>query len=194
MAVVAHSWGAVIAAMYLAQAPEAVSQAVLIEPPGLTAEHRARVGLVVDLAAPGYLEMVWSTEGLSTFDHETLDYQLLRMLKSNIRNFFCDPRHPPEWPVWRPGGLALAAWEMEAMDGPFAALDLRPGLAAYPRKVLLVGTACSPIGTDYQRETNATLFRDAEVLHIPDAGHRVVVEQPELLLAGLTAYLNPAVP
>lgn len=187
----AHSWGAVIASLFIARHPDLVHQAVLIEPPGLKGEFAKKVGLAIDLLAPGYLDLVWSTDLLAPVDHETLDYKTLMMVHSGIRNFFCDPEHPPDLPLWRLGGLALLVWENEALQGGGYAYDFTPGLERFPRKVLLVGTECSPIGTDFQRETNLTVFPNAELLDIRRSGHRLLSEQLDALLAGLDLYLEP---
>jgi hypothetical protein len=181
----------VTAALFMGAHPDQVFQAVLIEPPGLKDEFMNRVGLSIELTAPGYLEMVWSNEMLPPVDHETLDYKTLMMVGSGVRDLFCDPDHPPPLPVWRLGGLALAVWESEVLSGTSYSYDFTPGLESFPRKVLLVGTECSPIGTDFQRETNLTVFPHAELLHIPRSGHRLLTEQLDLLLEGLDAYLDP---
>ncbi len=191
VSLIAHSWGAVSAALFMGAHPERVHQAVLIEPPGLKDEFMSEVGMSVDLFAPGYLEMVWSNELLAPADHELLDYKALMMVHSGVRNLFCDPDHPPSLPVWRLGGLALAVWESEVLSGMSYSYDFTAGLDRFPREVLLVGTECSPIGTEFQRGTNLTVFPQAELLHIPDSGHRLITEQLDLLLAGLDDYLEP---
>lgn len=188
---IAHSWGAAIAVLFMARHPEMVHQAVLIEPPGLKAEFADKVGLALDLFAPGYLDMVWSNDLLPPVDHETLDYKTLMMVNSGVRNLFCDPEHRPPLPVWRLGGLALAVWESEVLSGTGFSYDFTPGLEKFPRKVLLVGTECSPIGTDFQRETNLTVFPNAQLLDIRHSGHRLITEQFDALMRGVNAYLEP---
>jgi proline iminopeptidase len=190
VSIIGHSWGAVFVALYLAQHPQAVHQAVLIEPPGLTSDFQNRVGQALDLFAPGYLDMVYSTDLLSPTDHETLDYKTLMLLKSGIRNFSCDNDHPPPFPVWRPGGLALLVWENSLLNGGSYSYDFSPGLAEYPGQVLIVGTECSPLGATFQEQTNLTLFSHATLLDIPRSGHRVTIEQPALLLTALNAFLD----
>jgi proline iminopeptidase len=192
--IIGHSWGAAFVALHLSRHPQAVHQAVLIEPPGLKSEFQNRVGQSLDLLAPGYLDMVYSTDLLPPVDHETLDYKTLMLLRSGIRTFSCDNDHPPPWPVWRPGGLALLVWETSPMKGGVYSYDFTPGLDGFAGEVLIVGTACSPLGTSFQRDTNLTLFQHGRLLDIPGSGHRVTIEQPALLLEGLNAFLDGGAP
>jgi proline iminopeptidase len=111
ISLLAHSWSAAFVALYLARHPERVHHAILLEPPGLKASFQQEAGLALNLLAPGYLDLVWTTGMLSPTDQATLDYEVLGMLHSGVRDLFCDADHPPAWPVWRPGGLALAVWE-----------------------------------------------------------------------------------
>jgi len=188
--ILGHSWSATIAALYLGAYPDAVFQAVLIESPGLKDEFQEQVGLALDLAAPGYLEMVWNTEYMPT-DHEGLDYQMLAMSRSKIRHFFCPGKPNPEWPVWRPGALALIVWERSVLSGTSFSYDFTPGLDRFTGEVLIVGTECSPLGTEFQEKTNLTVFQNATMLHIPDSNHRILTEQFDALVTGLRDFLDP---
>ncbi|MCB9651309.1 MAG: alpha/beta hydrolase, partial [Deltaproteobacteria bacterium] len=179
---IGHSWSAAFVALYLARHPEHVRQAVLIEPPGLKDSFQDQVGLALDLMAPGYLDLVWSV-GSAPLDHVGLDYQMLGMLQSGVRNFYCDPDDHPPWPVWRPGALALITWEAAILKGTSLDYDFTPGVGDFTGEVLIVGTECSPIGTEFQTATNLTVFQDARVLDIRGSGHRILTEQPEALLA-----------
>lgn len=189
--ILGHSWSATIVALYLAAHPEAVHQAVLIESPGLKDKFQEKVGLALDLTAPGYLEMVWNSEYMPV-DHEGLDYQMLATSRSEVRHFFCPGKQNPDWPVWRPGALAAIVWERSVLSGTTFSYDFTPGLDRFTGEVLIVGTECSPLGTEFQKATNFTVFQNAKLLHIPNSNHRILTEQPEALMAGLRAFLNPA--
>lgn len=187
-----HSWSAAIATEYLAAHPEAVYQAILIEPPGLTGAFQREAGLALDLLAPGYLQMVWGSEYMPV-DHEGLDYQMLAMSRSEIRHFYCPGQPNPEWPVWRPGALAVIEWERSILDGAsIASYDFTRGIDRFSGEILLVGTDCSPIGTEFQKKTNLTVLPHASLLHIPRSSHRILTEQLDVLVAGLRAFLKPA--
>ncbi len=188
--VIGHSWSAAIVALYLAAHPAAVYQAVLMEPPGLKDEFQARAGQALDLLAPGYLEMVWNAEDMPV-DQEGLDYQMLAMLHSGVRQFFCPGAKDPSWPVWRPGALALIVWERSVLSGMSFSYDFTEGLDRFQGEVLLVGTECSPIGTEFQKSTNLSVLPNASLLHIPDSGHRILTEQLDTLVAGLRDFLDP---
>ena len=190
ISIIGHSWSAAIVALYLASHPDAVFQAVLMEPPGLKDEFQEQAGQALDLMAPGYLEMVWNAETMPV-DHEGLDYQMLAMLHSGVRQFFCSDAKNPEWPVWRPGALALIVWERSILNGMSFSYDFTEGLDQFDGEVLIVGTECSPIGTEFQRSTNLTVFPNASLLHIPDSGHRILTEQFDALVAGLRVFLDP---
>jgi proline iminopeptidase len=187
--VVAHSWGAVFAAIHLARHGGDVRRAVLVEPPGLKAAFMEGVGEALSLTAGGYLDLVWSDEELSSDGDETLDWKVIAMLRSGIRRFSCDEDHPHDWPVWRPGGRALIEWEMSVVSGAGYSYDFTAGVGSFPGRVLLVGTECSPLGAAFQRATNATVFARAEVAQIARAGHRVFVEQPDAIVAAVRSFL-----
>lgn len=190
VSLLAHSWSAAIAARYLARYPDDVARAVLLEPPGLKAEWQSQVGLALDLLAPGYLDLVWSNELLAAVDHETLDFRALMMLRSGVRNFYCDADHPPPWPIWRAGGLAVVTWEAAILDGTTLSYDFTPGLTSFTRPVLIVGSSCSPIGASFQRRTNLTAFRDARLFELVGSGHRMLTEKPQELVAAVRAFLE----
>jgi pimeloyl-ACP methyl ester carboxylesterase len=68
--------------------------------------------------------------------------------------------------------------------------DFSAGLDQFPRKVLLVGSTCSALGAVYQAKHHQPLFGEAEVVRVPNAGHRLHVEQFELVFAALDAYFD----
>ncbi|GAB4405452.1 MAG: hypothetical protein OHK0039_06460 [Bacteroidia bacterium] len=187
-----HSWSAFFAAVYLATYPQAVRQAVLVEPNGLKDAFltESEVGGALNLFTPGYMDMMYANTYFSAQDHAQLDYQALGMLTSAVRNFYCDPDDLPEWPVWRVGSYALIVWEKSILKNGRFHFDYTGGLDRYPNPVLLVGTECSPIGYAFQETYHKPLFQDAEVLRIEDAGHRLLTEQFAALVEGLKAFLS----
>lgn len=190
VALMGHSWSAVHAAMAVAAYPASFDQVVLLEPNGFTSDIQNTIGLALNLMSPGYLDMNWSLDGMSAADHERLDWQMMGLLDSGVRKLNCDEDDLPPWPVWRPGGLALIAWEASLFQQGRLDFDLTAGMAEYPGRVLFVGTECSPLGSDFQEAGNMTHFGDAELLHIEDSGHRLVTEQFDALEAGLRGWLE----
>jgi proline iminopeptidase len=186
-----HSWSAVFAAMYLAKHPEAVDQAILMEPFGLKSEFMEAVDVPLHLTSKGYLDMMYSSKYMTARDHEMLDYQMLSVLKSGVRSYFCDEDHLPPWPVCRVGGYALLIWEKNLLKGTRYDYDFTRGLAAFSGEVLLIGSSCSPIGYAFQETYHLPLFQHARVLKIENSGHRIVTEQYHALLDGLQDFLTP---
>jgi proline iminopeptidase len=188
--IMGHSWSAFFTARYLARYPDHVTQAILIEPNGLKDEFMKDVGMALNLFTEGYMDMMYTTKYFTAKDHETLDYQALAMLSSGVRNFYCDEKNIPDWPVWRVGAYALMVWESSILTNGKYDFDYTKGLEQFPNKVLIVGTSCSPIGYDFQEKYHQPLFRDAEVLRIENSGHRILTEQFDSLIIGVKKYLS----
>jgi proline iminopeptidase len=190
---IGHSFGAMYSALYMSRRPEAVRQAVLMEPAGLNTrifeESFPRL-FRLDLFDPGLNQTFWQSEVLSASDHETMDYKaLLSLANGRLLAYFCDPDNPPRLPVWRPGAYAELVRNERFRPGGGNAFDHAAGLESFPAKVLLLGSECSALGYDFQVRYHQPLFREAEVVHIPQAGHRLIVEQPEAVLAAIRNYL-----
>ena len=183
---VGHSWSAVFVARYLAAYPGELDQAVLLEPAPLSTAIAGHLPAIINLSRIGYLDMFWSAEMLSPLDHARLDFRTQGMLHSAVRNFFLDPDHLPDWPVWRVGGLALLHWEA----GVVGDYDFTGGLAGFGGEVLLVGSSASPIGYAFQETWHQGLFSKARSLRIENSGHRMITEQWGALEAGIRAFLK----
>jgi len=181
-----HSWSAVFVARYLAKYPDEQEQAILMEPPPLTWDISTHLPPIINLSREGYLDMFWSSQTISPEDNARLDFRMLGMLNSAVRNFFLDPDHLPPWPVWRIGGLALLHWEGGVM-GPY---DFTSGLKDNSCPVLLVGSSASPIGADFQTEWHKDLFANAQVARIENSGHRMITEQWDALESALQGFLE----
>ena len=188
--IMGHSWSAVFVAMYLGKHPAEVEQAILMEPLGLKAEFMENVDIPLNLTTEGYLDMMYSSKYMTPKDHETLDYQMLAVLRSGVRDYFCDIDNLPPWPVWRVGGYALIVWEKNLLKNNKPDYDFTYGLKLLPQEVLLVGSSCSPIGYEFQQKYHQPLFQHAQVLRIENSGHRIVTEQYEALVEGLREFLN----
>jgi len=189
ISILGHSWSAAFAARYLAEYPGKVNQAILIEPFGLKDEYMESLDGMLNLFSPGYMNMMYTSTYLTPADHETLDFRMLATLKSAVRDYFCDCDDLPDWPVWRVGGYALLSWESDILEKGRYKYDFTDGLQDFQGDVLLVGSECSPIGYDFQKEFHQNLFANAATLNIPDSGHRILTEQYEELSEGLKFFL-----
>ncbi len=188
---VGHAWSAAFAAMYAARYPADTAQLVLMEPPGLKSEYMAAAQQILRLTSVEYCDMNVFQDSLAPTDHERLDFEMLAMLDSGVRDFFVDVNDRPAWPVWRVGGLALIVWERSLVNASGAwQYDLTAGLGGYPNPVLIVGSSHSPIGYAFQETYTKPLFPSARVLHIEQSGHRMITEQWAQLETGLRVYLK----
>jgi proline iminopeptidase len=194
---VGHSFGGMYATLYLARRPENVERAVLLEPGGLTGtifEASMDDAVRVDLFDPGLAGSFWQGGLLGPGDHAQLDYKALQILENgHLMRYSCDPDHPPHLPVWRPGAHVeyLRGVRMGMRGGMPGHLDFdfTVGLERFGGPVLILGADCSALGYDFQVRHHQPLFRDATVVRVPDAGHRLHVEQPARVLEALRAFL-----
>jgi proline iminopeptidase len=193
-----HSFGAMYAALYTSRLPERVDQLVLLEPGGLTGKIFSETYdsiINVDLFDPGMNEMFWQNELLTPSSHEAMDYRaLMILLNGRLTNYYCDAEHPPHYPIWRPGAYVeyLRGLRMGAGGGlgtPRFDFDFSSGLDSFPRQVLIVAGTCSALGPEFQRRYHVPLFADAEVVTIPNSGHRMFVERFDAVLEAVRGYL-----
>ena len=187
-----HSFGAMYSALYLSARPQHVRQAVLLEPAGLNSAGMQEAidrSFQLDLLGPAFAARSWQNTVLAPADHDQIDYKALSILKGANVKYFCDPDHPPDWPVWRSGGYYDLIRNRKLMKGTRFDFNFAYGLQHFEPEVLLVGGACGGIGYDFQREFNAPLFKNCRVERIDDAGHRLVTEQFEAVLSLLKTYL-----
>ncbi len=186
---IGHSWSAIFAALFLENYHENIRQIILMEPFGLNDEVMSKVDVPMNLTTLHYLDMNYSTKYLTAKSHEELDFQMLAILKSGVRNYFCDIESLPEWPVWRIGGLALIVWERNILDGTNYKYDFTEGLEQFSDTVLLIGSECSPIGYTFQKEYNASFFQHTKTIEILNSGHRMLTEQFDSLTMKIQSYL-----
>jgi proline iminopeptidase len=188
-----YSWSGIFASLYAAQHPENLEGLILIEPPGLKGEYQAIAGSALNLLGSGYLGMTYLSEFLSPTDHEMIDFRSLAILEAGVRDFFVDIDNRPTMPVWRVGGLAVSVWESEVISGMGYEYDYTHGLGTFPHPVLFLATDHSPIGYDFQQRTNTNEFQDPRLVKIPNAGHRLIVEQPEAVTQALQDYIQEVI-
>jgi len=201
LTLIGHSFGAMFAALYISSHPENVRQAILMEPAGLTGGiFEATFGDLfnMNLFARGLNEGFWQTEVLSPADHEQADYKALMMLLDTKQmNYFCDPDSAQELPVWRPGALLEAlrpALLGASASGAGFSHDYAFGLHAFEPEVLLIAGECSALGPAFQEKHHMPLFKHATLRVVPNAGHRMFVEQYSFVIKLVRDYLSAEVP
>jgi len=202
---IGHSWGAMLAAAYLDRYPDTVSHAVLAEPAFLTAEQGnhwyEQIGRGQPPLSWALLGGVWRSwiESLYVYgpdedarrDFFTHQVMNLDVPGHPLASYYCasDP-HSAYDTVWRTGSRSFRAIIENAMVGGHFQHDLVSTKAKrFPHKVLFVAGRCNTvIGPDVQRQ-NLSLFANAELAVVEDAGHTMFGERPEASLAILQRYL-----
>jgi proline iminopeptidase len=193
---IGHSWGGGVATMFAGTYPEAVEQLVLLEPIPLTGSDMQQ--LYQTIVEFSYLNADWNSmarqgEMLSLRGHEQLDYRAMMVLRSSMtRNYHCDRANPPAWPVHRVGGQ-VESFRTRTLGNPLTAgftYDFRDGIDQLQDTVLILGGSCSSLGYAVQAEYTKPHFRHAQVREIPDAGHRMNIEQFDRVMAELQAFLH----
>lgn len=204
---VGHSWGAMLAAAYLDRHPEQVSHAVLAEPAYLTAERgnqwfeaigRGRPRLSLPLLGGAWRSLVQSLYVYGPDGDARSDFLLGSLLELDVpghplARYYCDQDLRTAFlPGWRSGARALDQLFGKARNdaGDFTLDLVSPGIKRFPHKVLLVAGSCNRVmGPEAQRQ-NLTLFSEAELAVIKDAGHTMFGEQPEASLQVLRRYFG----
>lgn len=198
---IGHSWGAMLAAAYIGQHPERVSQVVLAEPGALTnaamASFQTHFASVLDAdlilrIAPVYIEALHLAD-----DRERVDYigarQAELWAEDEANPYHC-PGRPLNQPTWRVGATATDAIQSSARraDGQVDMALFSANAGRFTRPVLFLASACNDwLGEALQRQ-HAALFPSAEVVVIPDAGHLMFNDNPKDSLAAVRAYLGAA--
>jgi proline iminopeptidase len=195
VSIIGHSFGAMYASLYMSRRPNAVNQAVLMEPAGLNGQiFGDTFDDVFDLKLfdHEYNAQVWETEVFAPSGHEEMDYEALGLLHNgNMVNYHCDPDSPPEFPVWRVGAY-FDYWRNKGLrSGGGFAFDYAQGLGGFSNEVLILGSECSALGFDFQQTHNAPLFGSAKVVGIPGTGHRMFIEDPIAVVTVVRDYLQP---
>jgi len=176
-----YSWGGLHASLFTVHHPEAVAALVLIEPAPLSREaNDAMESHNGGLGESFVNELLWQVDFLSPSDHVELDRKAYAAAPDAIRDYWCDPEHPGEYPMWRHGIFTdITATERVRNDASFDALS---ALANYRSPVLVVGSSCGPLNADFQRKHTLPLFASAELAELDGVSH-LDLFTPELVSA-----------
>lgn len=200
--IIGHSWGAMLAAAYVGQHPDSVTQVVLAEPGALDNAGLAR-----------FNERQSATQGLDYYrlliptifeafhlkgpDAENYNDYIFGKMSASFTTtaasgYRCDDEQivavAPDVPV-PPSRFGATAYR--ALFGANA--DLSPiaaHAASYTGDVLFIASECNTfIGADFQRGQMG-LFPQAELVVIPNAGHEMFGENPADSLAAVRAFFG----
>lgn len=199
VALVGHSWGAMLATAYLGHAPGKIARAVLMEPGYLTAAEgdawSARAKTM--MAGPRFWWTALVTgiraQHIEGPDPDAREDFLVGTIVADFASHPDNPYHCPDkpWaaPSWRFGARASSA--LMANASPADIDGLAAAARTYPGPVLLLAGACDTwIGGDLQAR-HAALFANATLKIIPGAGHDMVTDNPDATLAAINAFLTP---
>ncbi len=197
VALVGHSWGAMLVTAYLGRAPQKVSHAVLAEPGFLNTELLERSGIRMGPRwEAGYLFFAarrWfqslHIDGPDV--HAAQDYFIGEVAARANPGYYCDGNIPAlAIEHWRAGAVAMRAMfaANRDADGKLE-LDFTVGLERFTNPVLLLASECnSLIGVEHQR-VQGKFFPASQLRVIPNSGHMMFVEQTKTSLVAVREYL-----
>lgn len=199
---VGHSWGAMLASAYLGEHPQKVSHAVLAEPGFLTSEFAKKWNENIRLRfSTGILYYFLKTkfealhidgpDDQAADDYFTHQMNLYQGSDHPQAGYYYEGDFPDEEGSWRFGSQASDALFQQAVDadGNFN-INMVEGVENFKNKVLFIASECQTvIGVDWQKD-QMMFFPNAELAVIPDAGHEMFAENPEVSIAVVQEYMN----
>lgn len=195
---IGHSWGGALSAIYTARHPEKVDRMVLAEPAPLTPSMDAASD-VVDGATPDLRILISGTrfwlQSLHLDDHDDHtrgDYLFTHMaLRSNPGHHCEDGMVSPDTAMWRMGRLVVGEMRQSLLDanGDLRS-DLIDGIEDYTEEILFLVADCSSLIGPVLQEHQMTLFQNARMVTIEDAGHMMFTDQPETSIAAIQTFLE----
>jgi proline iminopeptidase len=187
--VVGHSWGGMLAMAYAAAHPNRVDRVILIASGGPTLEFtgwfgdniRARLRPEDDGA-----QQYWKEAARHGVSAEKVAIESVRAI---VPGYFFE----------RAKALAFAsqltegAYHPDVNAGLFADLgknyDLRPGLRAVDRPVLIIAGHQDPIG-DKTAEDIRSLLKSSTLVYLDKCGHFPWLEQPDALRRAIAGFMD----
>ena len=191
-----HSWGAMLASAYTGIHPDKVGRLILAEPAFLDASTMDvfSTGGLPPLRVIWGFASAWIGKWFVRTDGDAYardDWFLLQILPlTQGTGEMCDGRLPA-MQAWRFGSSNFQATVGRMMDDPGFAkqLDFRKGVDAFQGPTLFLAGDCNRVvGEAHQRKLMGH-FAHARLEVIPEAGHFMFNDQPELSVAAVRAFL-----
>jgi proline iminopeptidase len=199
---IGHSWGATLAAAYLARYPERVAKVVFSSPGALTLADYATTGTgILDRLSPEQRAranaLLYQPRALAAWalarvnpraahafaGDQELDAHYRRIVAASAPGLFCDQRLAA---TLAPDGEGFYANQVTLTDPN--APDPRAALSRSDVPALVLKAGC-----DYLPWPLAIAYRDivpnAAMVYLPDAGHQAYLEQPATYFATVRAFL-----
>jgi proline iminopeptidase len=205
LVLVGTSWGATLATSYLAAHPDRVAGLVLVSPGALwspawlddaegdiwdrlTEDQERRVDEITAgsrLAAWGLLMQVNPEAAHALVGDDEVDARFAEILRTVAPAGTCDPTTDLAYEGPPPGLYANQLVSADELDRP----DPRPALRDVDVPTLVLRGECDYKRPEIAAEYAATI-PGAELQEIPDAGHLIRVDQPDLYEAALLGFLD----
>jgi proline iminopeptidase len=188
---VGHSWGAMYATEYISRHPSKVAGTVLIEPGPLTGalfEEFKEETVDLDLVSEWLNDYAWAHSVVSPDDHARADYlRLVGMLAGQPEHGVTQDDLPL---FWREGAVASAAMQEEGVKDGKAVWDFTTGLDDFDVPVTFVASERNHVYGEALQRRQMDVYRDAELVVIPGAGHEMPTTHPRELLRVIFEYLE----
>lgn len=192
---IGHSWGAMLAVAYLGHRPGAVSRAILIEPGFLDAagyaafeSRRAALSRSPRVVWAGLLAG-FRARGVAG-DAEAARDSVVGAVVHAFANHPANPYHCPgqafDAPAWRFGSRASEAF----WNDPTPSLGAISRGLVFPGPILILAGECNDWTGGPAQARHRTMFPDARVEVVQEAGHDVVWDRPEATLSAIRRFLR----
>ena len=198
---IGHSWGGVIATLYLAKNRERVDHLVLAEPPFLTQESAKtfRKKMRPEFSHRflyGGLKLLFQSLHIDSPDSEARDdfffakYRYIQIDNNPLSGFDCGNDTMPQPVVmWRYGSAVNSAMLNDLAERDYTT-GVEGGIKTFDDKVLFLTSECNRVtGIKHQAE-HVKLFNNAEQIIVKGAGHNMFSEKAEESINAVRDYLN----
>lgn len=208
VAIVGHSWGAMLASAYIGVHPGKVDRLVLAEPGMLDEEHSAifyektglretkMTGPMVRLMAAAWAK---SLHVGGPDEQARPDFLARALMQSSVEGHPLAGYYPEDDLVnasaedWRFGSLASSTIPATGMDAEGKLICLASGgaewIAAGGRAIFMAGSENSIIGPEFQ-QSQMHYYPGAELAVIDGAGHTMIGEKPEESLDVIRKFME----
>lgn len=194
---VGHSWGAMLASVYLGRHPQKVARAVLAEPGFLDA---STASAFTQPRWPGWhalwaIARAWlgqwlvSTDGDAYARADWFYSQIL--LDMQPRENLCNGELPPVQ-MWRAGSSNIEATigRMQREPQWAQSLSFRVGVEQFRKPVQFLVGSCSAITGAAQQRLHIAHFANAQMHEVAAAGHYLFNDQPQSSVAAVRVFLD----
>lgn len=191
---VGHSWGAMMASGYIGVYPERINKIVLIEPgilrPDLADAYFNQAAPDMGLSDILAISRIWLNKWrvrTRQDPHARDDY-----FQSMMYLYLANKNGGPEFKGWRMGAYAMDRTIGRSLREPefMATLDFLQNVDRFEGDVLFLTSELNKeYGAEYQ-EGFLRFYQNAEQWIVPDSGHVILVDQPELSNQMIDAFLS----